>query len=1145
MPNLLKLKRGTSATIPNGQLAEPLFTSDTYDLYVGKGNGSNQRFQKYIASGTSSQFLKGDGSLDSTSYQTALTFSSPLVNTSGTISIPAATGSVNGYLTSTDWTTFNNKQPLITAGTTLQYYRGDKTFQTLNTSVVPESGAIYFTEPRVLATVLTGLNLSGGGTIAATDSVLTAFGKVQNQISALVGGATYQGVWNASTNSPALSSGTGTKGYYYVVSVAGSTNLDGITDWKVGDWAIFNGTTWDKVDNTDAVSSVNGFTGAVNLGLGNISDVTLSSPTNTQLLRFNGTSSKWENWTPTYISAAITSLNGLTAATQTFATGTTGTDFTISSSTSTHTFNIPSASATSRGLLTSGDYNTFALKQSAITLTTTGTSGAATFVGATLNIPNYGSALSGYLPLTGGTLTGSLFGTTASFTSNTSNFTLGSQVDTAIYMHFGTKNASGGYGIGHRIAGTINATANFDNLHGLWVDYTDNVGAYVGVVKYAIFQPDSAKQNYFGGTTIFNSFIWAQSTIAIGVNSTAYDLYIRKTAAYAMIESYTNSATSQLYFKGNNASSIAVTGGIIYTPSTSGNHNISITPDTTTSLGMILNTNSAGFGVIPKATTYYSLQSDYGVLSGNLAANISSNSYYNSGWKFYGTGFATLYNQDPSTGKHEFFTSASGSSGGSVSFGTAKFSIAQSGAATFSSSVTAATESNFTGTSVNSRILITAAGVANTVLGFNNSGSTVNGVVNNAGYIGILQSYPLIFTIADVERMRITSGGNVGIGTSSPLVPLHVETTGTSTSVGGNVISTFRSQASGRTATIQLSDNTNSNFISSISSNLIFGYSSTEAMRITSGGNVGIGTSSPYSLLQVTSGTVMTTTGGDQASNATIEGANVAIGANFTSQLAVLSNSAIAADIGGGVVFGSKYSGNAFAYYAAIKTGKDDATSGNFGGYLQFATRANGGNITERLRITSGGYLKASNNGTYFSTTGAFSEFCNNTTNTPALFLSQTNTSFTDNVLFVEGYTNTTNNTWYLISAYNRTAAAYKFRVADSGNVTNTNGSYGAISDIKLKENIIDATPKLSDLLKVKIKNFNYIGSNEKQLGVIAQELEEIFPSMIEQHIDRDEDGNDLGTTTKSVKYSIFVPMLIKAIQEQQQQIEQLKAKLI
>jgi hypothetical protein len=111
----------------------------------------------------------------------------------------------------------------------------------------------------------------------------------------------------------------------------------------------------------------------------------------------------------------------------------------------------------------------------------------------------------------------------------------------------------------------------------------------------------------------------------------------------------------------------------------------------------------------------------------------------------------------------------------------------------------------------------------------------------------------------------------------------------------------------------------------------------------------------------------MTTSGGDQASNATIEGANVAIGASFTGQLAVLTNSAIAADSGGSIAFGSKYSGNAFAYYAAIKTGKDDSTSGNFGGYLQFATRANGGNVTERMRITSDGYLRLAGTGIQFN----------------------------------------------------------------------------------------------------------------------------------------------------------------------------------
>ena len=71
---------------------------------------------------------------------------------------------------------------------------------------------------------------------------------------------TYQGTWNADTNSPTLSSGSGVPGYYYIVSVAGSTNLDGITDWAVGDWAVFSDQAtdaWQKIDNT-AVGNVSG-----------------------------------------------------------------------------------------------------------------------------------------------------------------------------------------------------------------------------------------------------------------------------------------------------------------------------------------------------------------------------------------------------------------------------------------------------------------------------------------------------------------------------------------------------------------------------------------------------------------------------------------------------------------------------------------------------------------------------------------------------------------------------------------------------------------------------------------------------------------------------------------------------------------------
>jgi hypothetical protein len=161
-------------------------------------------------------------------------------------------------------------------------------------------------------------------------------------------------------------------------------------------------------------------------------------------------------------------------------------------------------------------------------------------------------------------------------------------------------------------------------------------------------------------------------------------------------------------------------------------------------------------------------------------------------------------------------------------------------------------------------------------------------------------------------------------------------------------------------------------------------------------------------------------------------------------------------------------------------------------------------------------------------------------------------------------------------------AGALRFNVANSGNVTNLNNSYGAISDIKLKENIVDTSPKLDKLNKVRIVNYNLKETpNNKQIGVVAQELETIFPSLIEETEDRktvtktrevnvpavdevlDEEGNVVtpaieattkieeytedvltGETTKSVKYSVFVPILIKAMQEQQVMIQELKAEI-
>jgi 3-polyprenyl-4-hydroxybenzoate decarboxylase len=97
----------------------------------------------------------------------------------------------------------------------------------------------------------------------------------------IVGGLNYQGVWNASANSPTLTSGTGTKGYYYKVSVAGSTDLDGTTNWNVGDMATYDGTSWDKLDGpAEAVTTVAGRIGAVVLAVADVSGAApLASPT--------------------------------------------------------------------------------------------------------------------------------------------------------------------------------------------------------------------------------------------------------------------------------------------------------------------------------------------------------------------------------------------------------------------------------------------------------------------------------------------------------------------------------------------------------------------------------------------------------------------------------------------------------------------------------------------------------------------------------------------------------------------------------------------------------------------------------------------------------------------------------------------------
>jgi hypothetical protein len=286
----------------------------------------------------------------------------------------------------------------------------------------------------------------------------------------------------------------------------------------------------------------------------------------------------------------------------------------------------------------------------------------------------------------------------------------------------------------------------------------------------------------------------------------------------------------------------------------------------------------------------------------------------------------------------------------------------------------------------------------------------------------------------------------------------------------------------------------------------------TQAMTLDASGNLLVGTTTATSALTVE------------------KGVN-----NATNGLSLVNNN------------GSDGNGSAVSFYGAFGapfaatqllaringfvTDPNGAKNGN----IAFFTGSSG-TVTERARITSDGNLLV---GTTSATNKLYVK--STTTNVVNTYLEHSAASPYGLQIYYSGAApnNTGNEFIYCSDTGNN-----RFIVYSNGNVVNRNNSYGGISDVKLKENIVDATPKLADLMRVKVRNYNMIGETTKQLGVVAQELETVFPSMIDESFDKDEKGNSLGTTTKQVKYSVFVPMLIKAIQEQQAIITALTARV-
>ena len=184
---------------------------------------------------------------------------------------------------------------------------------------------------------------------------------------------------------------------------------------------------------------------------------------------------------------------------------------------------------------------------------------------------------------------------------------------------------------------------------------------------------------------------------------------------------------------------------------------------------------------------------------------------------------------------------------------------------------------------------------------------------------------------------------------------------------------------------------------------------------------------------------------------------------------------------------------------------------------ITFSTTAdNASSPTERMRI---------------SESGQFQYFTNNNFN-----VRTSQTSSTYGVFYVRN------------NASSTLSGTTQFVVNATGNVQNTNNSYGAISDIKLKENIVDANSQWDDFKAIRFRKYNFKEETGyetfTQLGVIAQELEQVCPGLVDESPDIDDDGNDLGTVTKSVNYSVLYMKAVKALQEAMDRIETLEAKV-
>jgi len=349
----------------------------------------------------------------------------------------------------------------------------------------------------------------------------------------------------------------------------------------------------------------------------------------------------------------------------------------------------------------------------------------------------------------------------------------------------------------------------------------------------------------------------------------------------------------------------------------------------------------------------------------------------------------------------------------------------------------------------------------------------------------------IAFTEGGAEAMRIDSNGDVGIGTTNPLAKFEVH-------------GQSRFAASGSSAVLILeADATSTNGVDIQSTYyggagygpMKFTTSGSERMRITSAGDVGIGTTSPASQLSISQGT-----GGN---NLNVR-SRAYFGGTHSSDSLVLGYSVKADPATTDRMIGTETNSGGGAPAAILMNS----------GVMQFhtATSVTSGAAfsSERMRITSGGNVligKSSDNDT------------------------------TLGVRVTSGIVNSAGSSDFW-NSYSTTAGVYRFYVTSGGTVTATNTTISAISDQRFKENIVDLDVGLDAVMALKPRKFDWKEGKGKDIkgdrGFIAQEFEQVFPDLIDEWKDPAPKGEE---PYKAVRQDL-IPVLVKAIQELNAKVE-------